>query len=114
MFITSSTVSSSRSAAFGDVLRLQSQYALGRITSDGLQPLDDPWVDFVAELSEEYVLIILSLVFLRHLTPYLDFAVNKHSCELDVASALTDTLLHLVRKHEYLDLVVLVRTHVDR
>ena len=103
-------------SSLGDVSRIQSEDALCSITADRLQTLDNPRIDFVAELAEQYILIsILFAIFtLRHFSPYFDLATYEHACKLNVATAFTDTFLNLIRVHEYLDLVGFLYTHVDR
>ena len=63
--------------------------------------------------SEEYIFLII-LCALRKFSPNLDFLSYEHTCKTDVASTLTDTLLDLVRKHVYLDLLILRTTENDR
>ena len=99
----------------GNVFRIECENALGSVAADGLETLDNPRVNLVAELAEKYILLLASVILavLRKLSPNLDLTAYEHACKLDVASALAESLLDLLREHEYLDFVLLALSHID-
>ena len=97
---------------FLDIGFAQGKDALRGVAADGLEAFDDPRIDLVAEVGEQHVFLIVVLI-LRQFAPDLDFAADEHTGELDVATALADTLLDLFGMHVNLDLVIRAVAHVD-